>query len=78
VTTYRDLAEAEAFHRRRLVTAFISGLQPGGQQQAPRVCQCLLGGLVLVALLAGGVAVRGAVTGHPAVAWEHGAVRISR
>jgi hypothetical protein len=78
VTSYRDLAEADAFQRRRLVTAFISGTQPGDRAEAPPTCRCLVGGLVLVAVLVAGAVVSGALTGHPAVEWDHGAARISR
>ena len=78
MTSYRDLAQADAFHRGRLVTAFVSGRQSGDPAESPHESHCLLGGLVLVAVLAGGAAVSGAVTGHPAVDWDHGAVRISR
>jgi hypothetical protein len=77
VTSYRDLADADAFHRRRLVTAFMSGGRPGNDA-APRASRCLLGGLVLAAVLTAGTAMSGAVTGHPNLTWSHGEVRISR
>ena len=78
MSSYRDLAEADAFHRRRLVTAFISGVRPETFGESPRTGHCLLGGLALVAALAAGAAASSVVTGHPAVGWDHGAVRIFR
>ena len=78
VGSYRDLAQADAFHRQRLVTAFISRDQPGGGGQAPRAGRCLLSGVVLVAVLGAGAEVSSAVTGHPVVSWDNGVVRVSR
>jgi hypothetical protein len=77
VTSYRDLAQADAFHRQRLVTAFISGDQPGARGQAPRAGRCLLGGVALLVVLAAGAGVSSAVTGHPVLSWDNGAVRVS-
>ena len=55
--THRDLAEAQSFSRRRLVTAFVSGTKgPGTESLRPG--RALVGGLVLVGLLVAGVAVR--------------------
>jgi hypothetical protein len=78
VTSYRDLAEADAYHRRRLVNAFVSGTSapPGGDP--PRSGRCVIGGLVLAAVLVAVTAASEALTGHPAIDWDHGIVRISR
>jgi hypothetical protein len=78
VSSYRDLAEADAFHRRRLVTAFISGVRPATLRESPRTGHCLLGGLALVVVLAAGAAASSVVTGRPEVGLDEGAVRISR
>lgn len=62
----RDLVEAHAFNRRRLVTAFLSGA-PGGREVEPvRYARPLVGGVLAAALVLGGAAVTGVL--KPAVA----------
>ncbi|WP_331527762.1 hypothetical protein [Nocardioides sp.] len=78
MTTHRDLAEADAFHRHRLVTAFLSGAGTGSRVQPPRAGRCLVGGLVLAAVLVAGSAASNAVTGHPSIRCTHDWCRISR
>jgi hypothetical protein len=64
MTTKRDLAEARAFDRRRLVAAFLSGA-PAGPQVAPvRTGRLALGSLVLGVMLVIGAAADGALNGH--------------
>lgn len=59
MSSKRDLVEAHAFNRRRLVTAFISGA-PGGREVEPvRPGRTLVGGLVLAVLLVAGAGVAG-------------------
>ena len=53
----KDLVEAHAFNRRRLVSAFLSGA-PGGREVEPvRYGRTLVGGLVLAVLIVVGAAV---------------------
>lgn len=60
MATGKDLTEAYAFGRRRLVTAFVSGA-PGGREVEPeRPGRTLVGGLALSVLLVAGAAVAGA------------------
>ncbi len=55
----RDLVEAHAFSRRRLVTAFLSGA-PGGREVEPvRQGRALVGGIALSVLLLAGAAIAG-------------------
>ena len=55
----KDLVEAYAFSRRRLVTAFISGA-PGGREVEPaRPGRTVVGGLALAVLLIAGAAIAG-------------------
>lgn len=77
MATYRDLADADAFLRRRLAVAFVSGERTRSGTDSPRPGRCLAGGLVLALLLAAVVAASIASTGHPAVSWIRGGVRLS-
>jgi type VII secretion protein EccB len=59
VASKRDLVEAHAFNRRRLVTAFTSGA-PGGRELEPsRPARAVVGGAVLAALVLAGSALAG-------------------
>lgn len=59
MATKKDLTEAYAFSRRRLVTAFVSGA-PGGREVEPtRPGRTIIGGLALAVLLVAGAAVAG-------------------
>ncbi len=59
MSSKKDLVEAHAFNRRRLVTAFISGA-PGGREVEPvRYGRTLVGGIVLAGLIVAGAAVSG-------------------
>lgn len=59
MSTKRDLVEAHAFSRRRLVTAFVSGA-PGGREVEPvRPGRVVIGGLALAVLLVAGAAIAG-------------------
>lgn len=56
MSTKRDLVEAHAFSRRRLVTAFVSGA-PGGREVEPvRQARVVIGGIALAILLVAGAA----------------------
>jgi type VII secretion protein EccB len=55
----KDLVEAHAFNRRRLVTAFLGGA-PGGRELEPhRPTRAVIGGVVLAGLLVAGAAIAG-------------------
>ena len=55
----RDLVEAHAFNRRRLVAAFVSGA-PGGREVEPtRPARAVVVGAVLAVLVVGGAAIAG-------------------
>ncbi|MGH3361959.1 MAG: type VII secretion protein EccB [Nocardioides sp.] len=59
MATKKDLVEAHAFSRRRLVTAFVSGA-PGGREVEPaRPGRTIVGGLALAVLLIAGAAIAG-------------------
>ncbi len=59
MATKKDLVEAYAFSRRRLVTAFVSGA-PGGREVEPaRPGRTIIGGLALAVLLVAGAAIAG-------------------
>ncbi len=78
MTTYRWLAEAEAFHRRRMAAAFMSGSPDAPGVEPGRTARCVMGGLVLAALCGLGAAASGAVSGHPSFRWDHDGFHASR
>ena len=68
MATKKDLVEAHAFSRRRLVTAFVSGA-PGGREVEPvRPGRVLIGGVALSVLLLAGAAIAGFLLGRPPAA----------
>lgn len=70
MATKKDLVEAYAFSRRRLVTAFVSGA-PGGREVEPaRPGRMIVGGVALAVLLLAGAAVAGALTQREPVNWK--------
>lgn len=74
----KDLADAQAFHRRRLVNALVSGA-PGGREAQPvrRARPVLTSAALAVLLVAGSMAV-GAIADRPDTDWLHpGLVRSS-
>jgi Type VII secretion system ESX-1, transport TM domain B len=79
VATKKDLVEAHAFSKRRLVTAFVSGA-PGGREVEPvRPGRVLIGGIALSVLLLAGAAIAGFLIGRPNSAWlEEGSFVISK
>lgn len=77
MATKRDLVEAHAFSRRRLVTAFVSGA-PGGREVEPaRPGRTIVGGLALAVLLVAGAAVAGVLVGRDPVDWNKPGLLIS-
>lgn len=69
MSTKKDLVEAHAFSRRRLVTAFVSGA-PGGREVEPtRSGRILVGGAALTVLMLAGAAIAGYLLGRPDSAW---------
>jgi hypothetical protein len=74
---YRVLAQAEAFHRRRLVAAFTSGQTEDAGSRSPALGRCLVSGLLLSAICAGAIASAHHICGHPDLTWEDGSVAVS-
>ncbi|WP_210439504.1 type VII secretion protein EccB [Nocardioides xinjiangensis] len=79
MATKKDLVEAHAFSRRRLVTAFVSGA-PGGREVEPvRPGRVLIGGIALSVLLLAGAAIAGFLLGRPPAEWlDKGSFVISK
>ena len=72
MATKKDLTEAYAFSRRRLVTAFVSGA-PGGREVEPaRPGRTIVGGLALAVLLVAGAAVAGIFSPRVDPTWADG------
>lgn len=70
MATKKDLVEAHAFSRRRLVTAFVSGA-PGGREVEPaRPGRMIVGGAALAVLLIAGAAIAGALHPRADVDWD--------
>ena len=79
MSTKKDLVEAYAFSRRRLVTAFLSGA-PGGREVEPtKPSRGIVGGIALAVLLCAGAAIAGFLGGRPNSNWlEKGSFVISK
>ena len=78
MATKKDLVEAYAFSRRRLVTAFVSGA-PGGREVEPaRPGRSVVGGLALSVLLIAGAAIAGIFTGRPDIDWSEPGMFLSK
>ena len=70
MATKKDLVEAYAFTRRRLVTAFVSGA-PGGREVEPtRPGRTIVGGVALAVLLMAGAAIAGVFDKRAEVDWD--------
>jgi hypothetical protein len=65
VDTERDLAEAHAFVRRRLVRALVSGADGGGDVGRGRSVRAAVGGVAIASLLMAVAAVSGVLARHP-------------
>ncbi|GAA1929613.1 hypothetical protein GCM10009737_34340 [Nocardioides lentus] len=69
MSTKKDLVEAHAFSRRRLVTAFVSGA-PGGREVEPsRPGRTIVGGVALGVLVLAGGAIAGVFSSRPPDGW---------
>lgn len=78
MATKRDLVEAHAFNRRRLVAAFLSGA-PGGREVEPaRPARAVVGGAVLAVLVVGGSALFGFLRPGLPDDWNQNKLVISR
>jgi hypothetical protein len=78
VATKRDLVEAHAFSRRRLVTAFVSGA-PGGREVEPvRPGRTIVGGVALSVLLVAAAAITGVFSDRPDSDWDAPGLVISK
>lgn len=70
MATKKDLVEAHAFSRRRLVTAFISGA-PGGREVEPsRPGRTIVGGIALSVLLIAGAAIASVLSARTPADWQ--------
>ncbi|WP_205472652.1 type VII secretion protein EccB [Nocardioides sp. SYSU D00038] len=77
MATKKDLVEAHAFSRRRLVTAFLSGA-PGGREVEPsRPGRTIVGGLALSVLLIAGAAIAAVLVGRTEEDWNDRGLIIS-
>lgn len=78
MSTKRDLVEAHAFSRRRLVTAFVSGA-PGGREVEPvRPGRTIIGGLALAVLMVAGAAVVGVLSPRTPPDWREAGIVIAK
>jgi type VII secretion protein EccB len=78
VSTKRDLVEAHAFSRRRLVTAFVSGA-PGGREVEPnRPGRAIIGGVALAILLVAGAAIAGVFSPRTPANWRDSGIVIAK
>lgn len=78
MTTKKDLVEAHAFSRRRLVTAFLSGA-PGGREVEPsRPGRTIVGGAALALLLVAGAAIASVLAPRTQSDWDKPGLVISK
>src|SRR3712207_582434 len=78
MATKKDLVEAHAFSRRRLVTAFLSGA-PGGREVEPsRPGRTIVGGLALAVLLIAGAAIASVLASRTEEDWNKVGLVVSR
>ena len=78
MATKRDLVEAHAFSRRRLVTAFLSGA-PGGREVEPvRPGRTIVGGLALAVLLLAGAVIAGVFAPRTPADWKQPGLVLSK
>ncbi|WP_435748180.1 type VII secretion protein EccB [Nocardioides sp. SYSU DS0663] len=78
MATKKDLVEAHAFSRRRLVTAFVSGA-PGGREVEPtRPGRTVVGGLALSILLLAGAAIASVLSPRAPSDWTEGGLVVSK
>lgn len=74
----KDLVEAYAYNRRRLVTAFVSGA-PGGREVEPsRPGRAIIAGLVLAAMVVGGGAMAGVIKPTVKNGWDNNSLVVAR
>src|SRR3712207_5107951 len=74
----RDLVEAHAFNRRRLVTAFLSGA-PGGREVEPtRPARAVIAGVVLAGLVLAGAALAGYLRPGLPQGWNDNTLVVAR
>jgi hypothetical protein len=78
MATKKDLVEAHAFSRRRLVTAFLSGA-PGGREVEPaRPGRTIVGGLALAVLLVAAAAIASVLASKTEEDWNKVGLVVSR
>jgi hypothetical protein len=78
VATKKDLVEAHAFSRRRLVTAFLSGA-PGGREVEPaRPGRTIVGGVALAVLLVAAAAIASVLASKTEEDWNKVGLVVSR
>ena len=75
--TYRELAEADAFHRRRMAAALSSGALDDARKEPPGTVRCVIGGLLVAGLCILGATASVVVTGHPSVSRDHDGIHVS-
>lgn len=78
MATTRDLLGAQAFQRRRLATAFVSGARGAGAAEPPRPGRAIAGGVVLALLLVAGVALAGVLAPPPSDDWQREGLVVSQ
>ena len=78
MATNRDLVEAQAFNRRRLVTALVSGAPGGAEVEPVRPFRTVVGGLALAVLVAAAAAIASVLAPRTAEGWNDVGLVVSR
>src|SRR3546814_5858307 len=78
MSTKRDLVDAHAYSRRRLITAFVSGA-PGGREVEPaRPARAIIGGIALGVLMLAGAALASMFAGRSPADWPDPGIILSK
>jgi type VII secretion protein EccB len=78
MATKRDLVDAQAFSRRRLVTAFVSGAPAGREVEPRKPFRAVVGGVALSALIIAGGAAAGLLSPTLPDGWDNNRLVVAK
>jgi type VII secretion protein EccB len=78
MATKRDLVDAQAFSRRRLVTAFVSGAPAGREVEPRKPFRAVVGGVALSALIIAGGAAAGLLSPTLPDGWNNNSLVVAK
>lgn len=78
MATKRDLVDAQAFSRRRLVTAFVSGAPAGREVEPRKPFRAVVGGVALSGLIVAGAAAAGLLSPSLPDGWNNNSLVVAK